>query len=274
MADHFTTPPHLAAVLLHNVETRLLDTAAAQVANATALAGTDPKGVFRVVNHQLVTIHTACPEPQKILAVTRRTASIMQMAKEQADHNVALLQQRVAQHLGEGERVLGNTLKVTGNELIEGHVLVTAANGEPARIYVRMIWNYRYGENSANGVLTQYAQFRSERSGAPLPGKSIAQAKTEAEKAARAAEKAERRAAQVEKLKQAPARLARAMRKSVKEWGNDHPSAPQWLAMAELAEAMTPAQVEELFAAGCRTAGDIEYRLRRQMKQAGAVHVD
>ena len=33
-------------------------------------------------------------------------------------------------------------------------------------IYVRMIWNYRYGENSANGHLTQYTQFRSERHGA------------------------------------------------------------------------------------------------------------
>lgn len=242
--------------------------------NLPVLAETDPKAAFRAAKHQLVTIHTAYPEPQKILAVTRRTDNILRMAKEQADHNVALLQQRVAQHLGEGETVLGNTLKVTGNELIEGHVLVTAANGERAKIYIRMIWNYRYGENSANGVLTQYAQFRSERSGAPLPGKSIAQAKTEAEKAARAAEKAERRAAQVEKLKQAPARLAKAMRKKVKEWGNDHPSAPAWLAMADVFDAMTPAQVEELFEAGCRTSGDIEYRLRRQMKQAGAVHVD
>jgi hypothetical protein len=26
-----------------------------------------------------------------------------------------------------------------------------------------MIWNYRYGENSANGYMTQYVQYRSDR---------------------------------------------------------------------------------------------------------------
>jgi hypothetical protein len=191
------------------------------------------------------------------------------MAKEQADHNVALLEQRVSQHLGEGEQVTRNTLKVSGKELIEGHVMLKAANGEDARVHVRMVWNYRYGENAANRVLTQYAQFRSNRTGAALPGKSVAQTKTEAEKAGKAAEKAARAAAQVEKLQKGPARIAKAMRKSIANWGSDHPTAPEWLAVAKLAEAMTPKQVEELFASGkVRTSGDIEYHLKRQVRQA------
>lgn len=268
MTAAFTTPAHLAAVLRDQVETRLLDAAQAEVQRITTLAATDPRAVFRVANLQLVTIHTAYPDPRKVLAVTRRTDAVLRMAREQADHNIALLEQRVEQHLGEGEQVTGNTLRVTGNDLIEGHVMVKAANGETARIYLRMIWNYRYGENSANGVLTQYAQFRSERSGAPLPGRSVTQAASEAEKAARAAEKAERRAAQLEKFRACPARLARSLRKRIADWGSDHPSAPSWQALAERVEALTAQQVEAYFAAGCRTSGDLEGSLKRDARAA------
>jgi hypothetical protein len=72
----------------------------------------------------------------------------------------------------------------------------------------------------------------------------------------------------VEKLQKAPARIARAMRKNIADWGANHPTAPEWLAVAKLAEAMTPKQVEELFAAGSRTSGDIEGQLERQARQA------
>lgn len=271
MTTPFTTPAHLAAVLLDQVETRLLDAAQKEVERIAALAAAGPLTIYAQPNRQLVDVHCEPMNYRQVLAVTRKTAAVLRMAKEQADHNVALLEQRVAQHLGEGERVTGNNLKVTGNDLIEGYVFVRAANGEDARVYVRMIWNYRYGQNAANRVLTQYVQFRSERSGAALPGKSIAQGKTEAEKAAKAAEKAERRAAQVEKLQKAPARLAKALRKKVADWGSNHPTAPEWLAMAELAEAMTPEQVEAYFDAGCRTSGDLESRLERQACLAAAV---
>ena len=44
-----------------------------------------------------------------------------------------------------------------------------------------MIWNYRYGANSANGYLTQYVQFRSDRRGAKQEGKTVLQRATEAE---------------------------------------------------------------------------------------------
>ena len=52
-----------------------------------------------------------------------------------------------------------------------------------------MMWNYRYGENSANGYLTQYVQYRSNRYGARQEGKSVQQAIKDAEKQARQDEK-------------------------------------------------------------------------------------
>ena len=88
------------------------------------------------------------------------------------------------------------------NQLIEGRVYghiydYIAPEADIAKrreetkfeIYVRMIWNYRYGENSANGHLTQYTQFRSERHGAEMIGKSKVQRATDEEKAKKAAEK-------------------------------------------------------------------------------------
>ena len=63
-----------------------------------------------------------------------------------------------------------------------------------------MIWNYRYGENSANGHLTTYTQFRSERHGAEMEGKSAQKAKEDAARAERQAKlQAERDAKKAEK---------------------------------------------------------------------------
>ena len=63
-----------------------------------------------------------------------------------------------------------------------------------------MIWNYRYGSNSANGHLTQYTQFRSERHGAEMEGKSAQKAKEDAARAERQAKlQAERDAKKAEK---------------------------------------------------------------------------
>ena len=67
-------------------------------------------------------------------------------------------------------------------------------------VYVRMIWNYRYGENSANGHLTQYTQFRSERHGAEMEGKSAQKAKDDAAREERQAKlQAEKDAKKAEK---------------------------------------------------------------------------
>ena len=106
-------------------------------------------------------------------------------AQAQRDHSVALCEQRVNSHLAVTDEVKIDTLKLGKKNLIEGFVSGVTATNENFKIYLQMMWNYRYGENSANGYLTQYVQFRSDRRGARQEGKSIQQAKTEAEKQAK-----------------------------------------------------------------------------------------
>ena len=111
-----------------------------------------------------------------------------QNAIAQRDHSVALFESRINSHVATTDILheLQGSLKLsaTGN-LIEGYINGTTANGERFRIHTKMMWNYRYGENSANGYLTQYVQFRSDRRGARQEGKSVQQAITDAERQAK-----------------------------------------------------------------------------------------
>ena len=130
-------------------------------------------------------------------------ANIVKDAQAQADAAVGLLESRIGQHMTDQEYIWKIDLNVNySNQLIEGRVYghiydYIAPEADIAKrreetkfeIYVRMIWNYRYGENSANGHLTQYTQFRSERHGAEMIGKSKVQRATDEEKAKKAAEK-------------------------------------------------------------------------------------
>ena len=136
--------------------------------------------------------------------------NIVKDAHAQADAAVALLEERIGQHYTDNEFIYKTDLEVNySNNLIEGRVYGKARGLHESKtvgqfeIYVRMIWNYRYGENSANGHLTQYTQFRSERQGTEMAGKSRQkaledaaraerQAKLQAEKDAKKAEKWER----------------------------------------------------------------------------------
>ena len=83
-----------------------------------------------------------------------------------------------------------------------------------------MMWNYRYGENSANGYLTQYVQFRSDRKGAVQEGKSIQQAKTDAVKQAKADAKQaivdQKKAAKWEKFSKLPVQMEKWIDKEIK----------------------------------------------------------
>ena len=106
-------------------------------------------------------------------------------AKAQRDHAVALCEQRVNSHLAITDEVKINTLKLGKGNLIEGFVSGVTATNENFKIHLQMMWNYRYGENSANGYLTQYVQYRSDRRGARQEGKSVQQAITDAEKQAK-----------------------------------------------------------------------------------------
>ena len=108
-------------------------------------------------------------------------------AREQRNHSVALLESRINSHVATTDILheLQDTLNLGKGNLIEGYVDGTTANGERFRIHTQMMWNYRYGENSANGYMTQYVQFRSDRRGARQEGKSVQQAITDAEKQAK-----------------------------------------------------------------------------------------
>ena len=113
-------------------------------------------------------------------------------AKAQRNHSVGLLESRINGHLAVTDVVYDTNLKLGKANLIVGNVTGHTKDDEDFQIHTQMMWNYRYGENSANGYLTQYVQFRSDRRGARQEGKTVLQRLTELEKQAkRDAKKAE-----------------------------------------------------------------------------------
>ena len=113
-------------------------------------------------------------------------------AKAQRKHSVGLLESRINGHLAVTDVVYDTNLKLGKANLIVGNVTGHTKDDEDFQIHTQMMWNYRYGENSANGYLTQYVQFRSDRRGARQEGKTVLQRLTEEEKQAKAdAKKAE-----------------------------------------------------------------------------------
>ena len=160
-------------------------------------------------------------------------ANIVKDAQAQADAAVGLLESRIGQHMTDQEYIWKVDLNVNySNQLIEGRVYghiydYIAPEADIAKrreetkfeIYVRMIWNYRYGENSANGHLTQYTQFRSERHGAEMIGKSKVQRATDEEKAKKAAEKKaaadDKQAAKWERFAKLPVQLEKWLTKEI-----------------------------------------------------------
>ena len=119
-------------------------------------------------------------------------AACKENAKAQTRHSVGLLESRINGHLAVTDKITDINLALGNGYFIEGFVIGTTEKGEKFVIYTKMIWNYRYGANSANGYLTQYVQFRSDRRGARQEGKTVLQRLTEEEKQAKAdAKKAE-----------------------------------------------------------------------------------
>mgnify|MGYP003314109776 CR=1 FL=1 len=113
------------------------------------------------------------------------TEACKNYAHEQRVHTVALCTERVNNHLAVTDTVYDISLKLGSQNLIEGNVTGHTASNEDFQIHLQMMWNYRYGENSANGYLTQYVQYRSDRRGARQEGKSVQQAITDAERQAK-----------------------------------------------------------------------------------------
>ena len=102
-------------------------------------------------------------------------------AKFQAKHSIGLFESRVNGHLSTTDKITELNLRLGNKNLIHGFVKGITKDAEEFKITTQMIWNYRYGHNSANGYLTQYVQFRSDRTGARQEGKTVLQRATEAE---------------------------------------------------------------------------------------------
>ena len=120
------------------------------------------------------------------MTCTTDYAACRENAKAQTRHSVGLLESRINGHLAVTDKITDINLALGNGYFIEGFVIGTTEKGEEFKIYTKMIWNYRYGANSANGYLTQYVQFRSDRRGARQEGKTVLQRLTEQEKQAKA----------------------------------------------------------------------------------------
>ena len=107
-------------------------------------------------------------------------------AKLQAEKSIGLFESRVNGHLAVTDKIEVIKLRLGDQNLIHGFVAGDTKDAEEFSIHTQMIWNYRYGANSANGYLTQYVQFRSDRRGAKQEGKTVLQRLTEQEKQAKA----------------------------------------------------------------------------------------
>ena len=94
----------------------------------------------------------------ELLAVTLRTNVVNEAIEAQQAKAVATLEKKINQGLKDGETITDVELYVDDQKMISGTV-----SGEGFTLNVKSIWNYRYGENSANGILTVYAQTRVNR---------------------------------------------------------------------------------------------------------------
>lgn len=160
--------------------------------------------------------------------------NIVEHCEAQALSNVKLLEQRIGQHMTNQEYIYKTDLNINrSNNLIEGRVYgcfyeygtaLQKKEDTKFEIYVRMIWNFRYGENSANGHLTQYTQFRSERHGTEMIGKSRVQRLTDLEKQRKAAEKkaaAEKKTqAKWERFAKLPVQMEKWLTKEIHSWAD------------------------------------------------------
>ena len=148
--------------------------------------------------------------------------AVKENAKAQTRHSVGLLESRVNGHLAVTDKITDINLALGKGYFIEGFVIGTTEKGEEFKIYTKMIWNYRYGANSANGYLTQYVQFRSDRRGARQEGKTVLQRLTEQEKQAKAdakqAELVAKNEAKWERFAKLPEQIDRWADKEIKKY--------------------------------------------------------
>ena len=94
----------------------------------------------------------------KLLAINVSTKTLTEAIEAQQAKAVMTLEKKINQGLKDGETITDVELHVDDQNMISGTV-----SGEGFSLTVKSIWNYRYGENSANGILTVYAQTRVSR---------------------------------------------------------------------------------------------------------------
>ena len=95
---------------------------------------------------------------RKLVAVNLRTKVVNEYIWAQQVKAVKTLEKKINQGLKDGETITDVELHVDDQNMISGTV-----SGDGFSLTVKSIWNYRYGENSANGILTVYAQTRGNR---------------------------------------------------------------------------------------------------------------
>lgn len=220
----FTTPDHLKQHLVNSITTAFIKEVQDKCNHKNTQVDTHKKEGIRYphtyTGRYIIRAEKRLEEKSPVFGYEEprfypHYSNIIKDAQAQADSACALLEQRIAQHHTKKEYIWKTSdLQVNhSNNLIEGRVYGHAYDyiaddrtieerreATKFEIYVRMIWNYRYGENSANGHLTQYTQFRSERHGAEMEGKSAQKAKEDAARAERQAKlQAEKDAKKAEK---------------------------------------------------------------------------
>jgi hypothetical protein len=95
---------------------------------------------------------------RQLIAVHLRTNIVEEGIEAQTNKAVSTLEKKINQGLKDGETITDVELHVDDQNMISGTV-----SGEGFTLNVKSIWNYRYGSNSANGILTVYAQTRVNR---------------------------------------------------------------------------------------------------------------
>ena len=94
----------------------------------------------------------------KLLAINVSTKILAEAIEAQQAKAVATLEKKINQGLKDGETITDIDLHVDDQKMISGTV-----SGEGFSLNIKSIWNYRYGENSANSCITVYAQTRVNR---------------------------------------------------------------------------------------------------------------
>ena len=182
----FTTPTQITDALTDRIRTRLLAQAYKQAEAAQEHIG---QKIARVKLGPLVAARFENYYGQTLKSADIDFRAIQSITEASVKNATDLLEDRVNRNIAEGEELTVIDLTIQQTDLITGTV-----EGKGWHIDVQMLWNYRYGENSANGVLTVYTVPRHT----PRPAhgwQAPASKATAAKEAAKAQRQAERTSA-------------------------------------------------------------------------------